>query len=158
MGARRSATSGSGSATQARSSAVSRVGKQLQAASRSVGNTVAKTTERAGKPALGGAAAAASIATAVAARRSLKPKPRKVLGMPLTRNKFGILTPNGGFDISSLSKNLPSPSKLDIDSVAKGVARTGQQVGRTGQQLSKLGTDIQRAGETTARVGKLLSK
>ncbi len=71
------------------------------------------------------------IAGALALGKALRPKPRKVLGIP---------------------------TQFDLDAAAQRVARTGQQVGRIGRQVGKLAGDIERAGQTTERVGKLLAK
>lgn len=60
---------------------------------------------------------------------------------------------------ASLPKvRVKSPRVPDLNSVASGLSKAGQQVVRTGEQLGKVATDIQRAGETTERVGKLLSE
>jgi hypothetical protein len=134
------------------------VGRQIQAASGSVGNMMSRFAQRAGKPALAGGVAAAGIAGVVAAGKGLRPKRHKVLGVVVPRPKLGLRAPSVGFDLGSLSKRLPTASQLSIDSVADGVTKTGQQVGRTGKRLNKVATEIQKAGETTERVGKLLSR
>jgi hypothetical protein len=60
--------------------------------------------------------------------------------------------------MSSLNKTASRATKLDVNAMANGVKRTGQQVGRAGEQLGKIAGDIQRAGQTAERVGRLLAK
>jgi hypothetical protein len=94
----------------------------------------------------------------VAAGIALTPKRRKMLGVTVSPARLRPRAPKVGGGLGSLSKRVPSPSKLDMDALASRIAATGQQVGRSGKQLSKIASDIQRAGEATERVGKHLSK
>jgi hypothetical protein len=101
-----------------------------------------KVAHQASKPAFAGGAAVAALAGSVAAGKALKPKRRTMNVGPVAWPKVRI----------------KAPKMPDMDAVANGVSKAGQQVGRTGERLGKIATDIQKAGETTERVGKLLSK
>jgi hypothetical protein len=107
---------------------------------------------------LAGGAAATSILGGVAVGRLLRPKRRKVLGIPVTRPRIRVPTPSLDLDFKSLTKNASSVTKLDVDSVAGALRKTGKQVGRAGEQLARIANDVEKAGQTVERVGKLLSK
>ncbi len=127
------------------------------------GRPIAKSIRQAGrravKPALAGATATAAIASATALIRTLRPKPRKVLGIPVRRAK--MQAPNSKqteLTIKALTRNTSRLTELDLDTAARTIARTGRQLARAGKQAGKLASDIERAGQTTERVGKLLTR
>ena len=112
---------------------------------------------RAVKPALAGATATAAIASATALIRTLRPKPRKVLGIPVRRTTLhGPNSKQTELTIKALPKNTSRLTELDLDTAARTIARTGRQLARAGKRAGKLASDIERAGQTTERVGKLL--
>ena len=96
----------------------------------------------AAKPVLAGGAAAAAVAGGIAVGKALRPT-RHVIDLRAVRWP---------------KLRVASPKLPDMNSVAKGVSKAGEQVGRTGEQLSKIAGDIQKAGETTERIAKLLAK
>ena len=99
-----------------------------------VGKNVGDSARRALKPILMGGAATAAVGGAVALERTLRPKPRKLAGIPVPR------------------------PEMNLDTAAKAVVKTGQQAGRIGRQVGKVAADIERAGGTTERIGKLMAK
>jgi hypothetical protein len=122
-------------------------------------NSIRQAGRRAVKPALAGATATAAIASATALIRTLQPKPRRVLGIPVRRAK--LQAPNSkqtGLTIKALTKNTSRLTDLDLDTAARTIAHTGRQLARAGKQAGKLAGDIERAGQTTERVGKLLAR
>ncbi len=98
--------------------------------------------QRAAKPVLAGGAAVAAVAGGVAVRKVLRPR----------RNTIDLRA------VGWPKLHVASPKVPDMNSVAKGVSKAGEQVGRTGEQLSRIAGDIRKAGETTERIGKLLAK
>jgi hypothetical protein len=99
--------------------------------------------QRAAKPVLAaGGAAVAAVAGGVAVRKALRPRRQTI-------DLRGVGWPK---------LHVAPPKVPDMNSVAKGVSKAGEQVGRTGEQLGRIAGDIQKAGETTERIGKLLRK
>jgi hypothetical protein len=114
---------------------------------------------RAAKPALAGATATAAIASATALIRAVRPKPRKVLGIPVRRTK--MQAPNfkqTELTIKALTNNTSRLTGVDPHTAARTITRAGRQLARAGKQAGTLASDIERAGQTAERVGKLLAR
>ena len=122
-------------------------------------NSIRQAGRRTVKPALAGATATAAIASATALIRTLRPKPRKILGIPVGRAK--LQAPNSKqteLTIKALAKNTARLTELDLDAAARTIAHAGRHLARAGKQAGKVASDIERAGQTTERVGKLLAR
>jgi hypothetical protein len=122
-------------------------------------NSIRQASRRAVKPAMAGATATAAIASATVLIRTLRPKPRKVLGIPVGHAKLQAPNPRQTkLAIKALTQNTARLTELDLNTAARSIARTGRQLARAGKQAGKLASDIERAGQTTERVGKLMDR
>jgi hypothetical protein len=130
----------------------------VTAAGEAATGTIAAVARKAGRPALAGGVAAASIAGAVFAGRALTPSRRRVLGVRVSSPRPGAWGQKLGEAVGSLPKRAPSPSQFDLQGLAGRLTDAGQQVGRVGRQLGRVAADVQRAGEATEQVGRHLSK
>jgi hypothetical protein len=127
----------------------------LQSLSESVGDA----GRRAVKPTVAGGAATAAIAGALALGKALRPKPRRVLRIPVRHSNVHLPHLKGStLSVSFPVKKISQLAKMDLDTAANGIARAGQQIGRTGRHVGKVAGDIERVGQTAERVGLLLAK
>jgi hypothetical protein len=89
----------------------------------SVGDTVSSATRKVSGPLLaGGAAAAGAIGGIVLGTRVLRPRPRRVLGIPVPRDGIGL-----------------KPLAKEVRKASKQIERMADEVGKAREQAQKVG-------------------